>query len=87
MVAFWEAASVEDVTPENIGFIESIADIEVVIVGTGKRTKMLPPETIKWFRERKIGFEMAPSSTACATFNFMCEEKRQVVALILPLTA
>eukprot|EP00466_Bigelowiella_natans_P020787 jgi/Bigna1/139677/aug1.51_g14385 len=86
MITYWDVKSVDDITPDKLKFIEKISDLEVLIIGTGKRTKMLPMETIQWLRKKRIGFEMVPSGTACATFNFMCEENREIAALILPLS-
>eukprot|EP00465_Bigelowiella_longifila_P015536 CAMPEP_0185252518 /NCGR_PEP_ID=MMETSP1359-20130426/1580_1 /TAXON_ID=552665 /ORGANISM="Bigelowiella longifila, Strain CCMP242" /LENGTH=134 /DNA_ID=CAMNT_0027834695 /DNA_START=73 /DNA_END=477 /DNA_ORIENTATION=+ len=86
MITYWDVKSVDEITPEKLKFIENISDLEVLIIGTGKRTKMLPIETVQWLRNKRIGFEMVPSGTACATFNFMCEENREIAALILPMS-
>ena len=57
---------------------------EVVLLGTGTRQRLPPPELYADFAARGIGLEVMDNRAACRTYNVLLGEFRDVaVALIL----
>ncbi len=57
---------------------------EIVLLGTGARQEMPPPELFAEFAARRIGLEVMDNRAACRTFNLLLLESRAVaVALML----
>ena len=57
---------------------------EVVLLGTGSRQRLPPPQLYAAFADRGIGLEVMDNRAACRTFNVLLGEFREVaVALIL----
>ncbi len=57
---------------------------ELVLLGTGSRQRIPPPELYAEFAARRIGFEVMDNRAACRTFNLLLSEYRDVaVALML----
>ena len=57
---------------------------EIVLLGTGARQEMPPPELFAAFAARRIGLEVMDNRAACRTFNLLLLESRAVaVALML----
>ncbi|MBM2853457.1 MAG: hypothetical protein HW417_385 [Steroidobacteraceae bacterium] len=60
----------------------AIAD--VVILGTGPRQRMPPPELFSAFASHGIGLEVMDTGAACRTYNLLLSEFREVaIALIV----
>ena len=81
----WDVESVEDIDEESLRRIFEL-EPEVVLIGTGKTQRFLPPATQAHFIRRHVGFEVMPTQAACRTFNVLISEGRRVVAGLLPLT-
>lgn len=57
---------------------------EVVLLGTGERQRLPPPELYAGFAARGIGLEVMDNRAACRTYNVLLGEYRNVaVALML----
>lgn len=56
---------------------------EVVIVGSGRRIRFVPPALLRPLIERGIGAETMDTAAACRTFNVLASEGRSVVAALL----
>lgn len=79
----WTPAPVEQLT---IGDFTQLLEHspEVVILGTGPKQRMPPPELFAAFAARGIGLEVMDTGAACRTYNLLLSEYREVaVALIV----
>lgn len=56
---------------------------EVVIFGSGRRLRFVPPAALRPLIERGIGVETMDTSAACRTFAVLANEGRSVVAALL----
>ncbi len=79
----WNPATVERMTIGDFaGLLE--LDPDVVILGTGTKQHMPPPELFAAFAARGIGLEVMETGAACRTYNLLLSEFREVaVALVL----
>ncbi len=53
---------------------------EVIIIGTGLKLRFPPIHALRPLVEAGIGYEIMDTRNACATFNVLLTEGRQVVA-------
>ena len=60
-----------------------ISSPEIILIGTGERWQMIPPEWLMLFYELQIGVEVMSTHSACTTFNVLASEGRKVVAGLL----
>ena len=58
---------------------------DVVIVGTGSRHVFPASELLAPLSRAGIGVEIMSTPAACRTWNILCAEGRNVVALLLPI--
>ena len=57
---------------------------EILLIGTGARHEMIPPELRKALKARGVGVDSMDTGAACRTFNVLLAESRRVaVALLL----
>ena len=56
---------------------------ELVLFGSGRRLRFLPPACLRPLIERRIGVETMDTAAACRTYNLLVAEGRQVVAALL----
>lgn len=81
-VIFWNGEltpkALADVTPQ---------EAELLLIGTGVRITVLPPELRAHFRERGIGVEVMDTGAACRTYNVLAGEGRKVAAALMLLPA
>lgn len=83
VIADWKPARAEQLAIEDFGCLLALAP-DVVILGTGPRQRMPPPELYAAFASRGIGLEVMDTGAACRTYNLLLSEFREVaVALIL----
>lgn len=79
----WRPAPVEQLTIGDFAPLLALSP-EVVILGTGARQRMPPPDLYAAFAARGIGLEVMDTGAACRTYNLLLSEMREVaVALIL----
>ncbi len=58
---------------------------EVLLIGTGARHEMLPPDIRMALKARGLGVDTMDTGAACRTFNILLAESRRVAAaLMLP---
>jgi len=62
-------------------------DPEVLLIGTGSDSMLLPDRVAVPIQSRGIGLEVMPTAAACRTFNILLGEGRRVVALLYPLSS
>ena len=70
--------------------IEALAPIlnsdpatDVLLIGTGKRHEMIPPELRKELKARGVGVDTMDTGAACRTFNILLGEGRMASAALL----
>ena len=78
-------ARLEDLTEQHFaGLLEAGAPTpELVILGSGRRLRFVPPALLRPLIERRIGVETMDTAAACRTFNILAGEGRRVVAALL----
>jgi uncharacterized protein len=79
-------ASLSDVTIDSLSvFVAAVPKVDILILGTGKRTQLVSPELRSELRRHGIVVEAMASDKALATFNILAEEARNVGAALLTL--
>ena len=56
---------------------------EVVIFGSGRRLRFVPPALMQVLIELRVGVETMDTAAACRTYNVLASEGRSVVAALL----
>jgi len=85
-VVSWNIESLADLTVGHFSLLKTVYPaVDLIIIGCGKYTTQLPPELIADLL-KVSPFEIMPSNHACATFNMLSTEDRQVAAAIMPIT-
>lgn len=56
---------------------------EVIILGTGRRQRFLPPALVRHCHAAGVGIEVMDNAAACRTFNVMTTEDRPVVLAVI----
>jgi uncharacterized protein len=83
VIAEWKPAPVEQLVIDDFGRLLELTP-DVVILGTGPRQRMPPPELFAAFASHGIGLEVMDTGAACRTYNLLLAEYREVaVALIV----
>jgi uncharacterized protein len=59
--------------------------IDVLIVGCGRRTRLLPSAIRVHLKASGIGVDAMATDAACRTYNVLVTEMRRVAAALLPL--
>ena len=83
VISAWKPAPVEQLAIDDFGRLLELSP-DVVILGTGPKQRMPPPELFAAFASRGIGLEVMDTGAACRTYNLLLSEHREVaVALIV----
>ncbi len=82
IVEGWQPAAAEDLTIEDFGPLLELAP-EVVLLGTGSRQRIPPPQLYAEFAARGIGLEVMDNRAACRTYNLLLSEYRDVALAVL----
>ncbi|XP_023015100.1 NADH dehydrogenase [ubiquinone] 1 alpha subcomplex assembly factor 3 [Leptinotarsa decemlineata] len=86
-VLSWKVDDVSEITEEALSLFSVLEPkIDILVLGVGDKIdnfnfyqKLLP-----FSRKHRIPFEILPTEQACATFNFLNVEGRNVVAALIP---
>jgi uncharacterized protein len=82
----WDMVEGDPFTPENFQRVfEEAADIEVILVGTGKDIRPLPAALKTKFKEHGISSDPMSTGAAIRTYNIMLAEGRAVAAALTVL--
>ncbi|NXT60259.1 NDUF3 factor, partial [Chaetops frenatus] len=80
-----QVGSHRDISHESLSLFRLLEpQIEILVLGTGDRVERLHPATLKKMRECGIAVEVQDTANACATFNFLMNERRVVAAGLIP---
>ncbi|XP_062441611.1 NADH dehydrogenase [ubiquinone] 1 alpha subcomplex assembly factor 3 [Rhea pennata] len=81
----WNVGSYRDISQESLSLFRLLEPrIEILVLGTGDRVERLHPAVLKRMRECGIAVEVQDTPNACATFNFLLNEKRLAAAGLIP---
>jgi uncharacterized protein len=83
----WAPASLAEITPESLRPAAEHGDIEILLIGCGRRMQLIAKPLRAALREVGIVIDTMDSAAACRTYNVLVAEERRVAAAILPLTA
>lgn len=80
----WDLVEGDPLTPEAFERVfQEAAEIEVMLVGTGKEIRPLPAALKAMFREHKIASDPMSTGAAVRTYNIMLGESRAVAAALV----
>ncbi|XP_061174757.1 uncharacterized protein LOC133183880 [Saccostrea echinata] len=86
-VLHWNVKGIEDINEASLSLFTLIdPKVDVLLIGVGNRMERLSQEALKYLRVNKINFDVLPTEKACALFNFLNGEQRQVAAAVIPPT-
>lgn len=82
----WRPRSAAEIDLDALRFVPLLdPPVDIVVLGTGRAVEKLDPAIRGWLEKRRIGLEVHTSPNACATFNFLNQEHRRAVALMVPM--
>lgn len=87
-----QAAGIESAAPDPLAFLDApeqtparpVDAPEVLLVGTGRRQRMLPADTLRPLLAMGIGVEAMDTEAAARTYNILMAEGRRVVVALIP---
>ena len=82
VIAEWNPAPIERLAIEDFERLLVLAP-EVVILGTGVKQRMPPPDLVAAFAARGIGLEVMDTGAACRTYNLLLSEYREVALALI----
>ena len=77
----WPASSFDALAEADFNFLTEL-DIELLLLGTGRRLRFPHPRLIEPLRTAAIGFEAMDTPAACRTYNILVGEGRRVAAAL-----
>ena len=78
----WNAASLAELTAAHFERIAALKP-EVVIFGSGRQLRFVPPALMRSLYEQRIGVETMDTAAACRTYNVLVAEGRMVLGALL----
>lgn len=80
----WSAVAPADITADSLAqVLEEAADVDMLLVGTGRDLVPVKREVAEALRERGIKHEAMSTGAAVRLFNVMLDERRKFAAAIL----
>jgi len=84
-VLSWNVSGHEDIDEESLSlFVAVEPKIDILVIGVGDLGNRLSPSVVQYIRSKNINMEMLPTERACAVFNFLNVENRNVAAALIP---
>ena len=77
----WAAAAL---TPESLAPIVAHGDIELLLLGLGRRIVPVAASLRAWLKAGRVALETMDTGAACRTYNVLLAENRRVAAALLP---
>jgi uncharacterized protein len=81
----WDVSGIAEVGEASLAPVMERHDVEVLLIGSGRRMVMLAKELRARLRQAGIGLEVMDTGAACRTFNVLLGENRRVAAALLPV--
>jgi uncharacterized protein len=79
----WAVTSAAEISLETLAPVRRHGDIEVLLIGCGRRMALLPPSLRAALRAEGIGMDAMDTGAACRTFNVLLGENRRVAAALI----
>lgn len=84
-VLHWNVKDFKDIDEASLSLFTLLdPKVDILLIGVGHKVERLSQEAMNYLRGNKINFEILTTEKACALFNFLNGEKRQVVAAMIP---
>ncbi|XP_034725198.1 NADH dehydrogenase [ubiquinone] 1 alpha subcomplex assembly factor 3 isoform X1 [Etheostoma cragini] len=81
----WNVGSYKDITEESVSLFHMLEPrIEILVLGTGARVERINPSVLALLKRKGIAVEVQDTPNACATFNFLINERRVAAAGLIP---
>jgi uncharacterized protein len=80
----WSAPSLEALTFEDFAAVCAHGDVEILLIGCGRRMALLPKALRVRLKEAGIAADAMDTGAACRTYNVLLAEDRRVAAALLP---
>lgn len=78
----WDCSKFDDLSAEHFAPL-ALLNAELIIFGSGAKTRFAPPQWLQPLINQKIGVESMDTLAACRTYNVLATEGRRVVAALL----
>lgn len=80
----WEIKTFEDIGETSFELVLAQAEeVDVLLIGCGKKQYFLPPAIEQQLRARRIVPEVMDTGAACRTYNVLLSEGRRVAAALI----
>jgi len=80
----WAVGAMSEVTAESLRPIIEHGDVQVLLLGCGRRMQPAPPALRQALRNAGIVVDTMDTGAACRTYNVLLAEDRRVAAALLP---
>lgn len=80
--AGWGVVDVASLRPADVARLADESP-EVVLLGTGSRSRFPPPAVLRPLMEARIGYEIMDTGAACRTYGVLSAEGRRVLAALI----
>ncbi|KAL3147955.1 hypothetical protein ABBQ38_014250 [Trebouxia sp. C0009 RCD-2024] len=85
LFTMWNVKSWQEVEPDSLSMLQLYKPApDLVILGCGRRSQMVPPKLRTYFQQHKIAYEAIDTANAVSTFNILNQEGRKVAGVLLP---
>lgn len=83
----WTVGSHHDINVQSLSLFWLMEPkVDILVIGTGENREVIDPEIRQYLQLRSINTEVQDTRQACATYNYLASERRNVgVALIPPV--
>lgn len=82
IVPGWAPGGFDGLSAEQLAEAYAL-EVEILLIGTGKKQRFPSPALLRPLMERRIGFEVMDLAAACRTYNVLVGEGRSVGAALL----
>lgn len=83
----WNISDITQVNEDSLSIFKVLEPkIDILVLGTGDKVDNhdLVKDFLQFSRKYRLAFEILPTESACATFNFLNAEGRNVVGAMIP---
>ncbi|HUC66887.1 MAG TPA: Mth938-like domain-containing protein [Stellaceae bacterium] len=80
----WPVAALAEVTTESLAPVVAHGNVQILLLGCGRRMQPVPPELRLALRRSGITIDAMDTGAACRTYNVLLAEDRRVAAALLP---
>jgi len=81
----WPVDALSEATLDRFAPIVARGDIEILLLGCGRRMGMVPPALRQGLRASGIVVDAMDTGAACRTYNVLLAEERRVAAALIRL--